>query len=103
MVHAGFRACPRWAKGAVLAPRPRPRQACGGRAPVIRLEVMCNRYGYNSPLHRLVEIFEQIDLPFHWPEARPNLAPTEEIRPTDPAPVVRAYEDGVRLDTLRWG
>ena len=61
---------------------------------MIRLEVMCNRYGYNSPLHRLVEIFEQLDLPFHWPEARPNLAPVEEINPTDPAPVVRAHEAG---------
>ncbi|HWE99337.1 MAG TPA: SOS response-associated peptidase family protein [Caulobacteraceae bacterium] len=64
---------------------------------------MCNRYGYNSPHHRLVEIFGQLDLPFRWPAAAPNLAPLEEIRPTDPAPVVQAFEDGVRLDQLRWG
>jgi putative SOS response-associated peptidase YedK len=65
---------------------------------------MCNRYGYNSPLHRLVEVFEAVDLPFRWPEAAPNLAPLEEINPTDPAPVVRlADDDGVRLETLRWG
>jgi putative SOS response-associated peptidase YedK len=64
---------------------------------------MCNRYGYNSPHHRLREIFGQMDLQFRWPEAAPNLAPLEEIRPTDPAPVIRPFEDGVRLDQLRWG
>jgi putative SOS response-associated peptidase YedK len=64
---------------------------------------MCNRYGYNSPLHRLRERFEQLELPFRWPQAAPNLAPLEEIRPTDPAPVIRPFEDGVRLDELRWG
>jgi putative SOS response-associated peptidase YedK len=64
---------------------------------------MCNRYGYNSPHHRLVEIFGGLGLPFRWPEAAPNLAPLEEIRPTDPAPVISAFRDGVRLDQLRWG
>jgi putative SOS response-associated peptidase YedK len=64
---------------------------------------MCNRYGFNSPHHRLREIFGEINLPFRWPEATPNLEPLEEIRPTDPAPVIRPYEDGVRLDQLRWG
>jgi putative SOS response-associated peptidase YedK len=64
---------------------------------------MCNRYGYNAPHHRLREIFGQLQLPFRWPEAAPNLAPLEEIHPTDPAPVIRAFEDGVRLDQLRWG
>ncbi len=64
---------------------------------------MCNRYGYNAPHHRLRELFGQVDLPFRWPEAAPNLAPLEEINPTDPAPLVQRYEDGVRLDQLRWG
>ena len=64
---------------------------------------MCNKYGYNAPHHRLREIFAQQDLPFRWPEAAPNLAPLEEINPTDPAPVIRPYEDGVRLDQMRWG
>jgi putative SOS response-associated peptidase YedK len=64
---------------------------------------MCNKYGYNAPHHRLREIFGQLQLPFRWPEAAPNLAPMEEINPTDPAPIVRAYEDGVRLDQMRWG
>ena len=64
---------------------------------------MCNRYGYNAPHHRLRELFGQLDLPFRWPQAAPNLAPLEEIRPTDPAPVVQRCEDGVRLDQLSWG
>jgi putative SOS response-associated peptidase YedK len=69
---------------------------------------MCNRYGYNSPHHRLREIFAQQHLAFRWPEAAPNLAPREEIHPTDPAPVIRPHNDavagdGVRLDQLRWG
>jgi len=64
---------------------------------------MCNRYGYNAPHHRLREIFAQRQLPFRWPEAAPNLAPLEEIRPTDLAPVVRAFRDGVQLDQLHWG
>jgi putative SOS response-associated peptidase YedK len=69
---------------------------------------MCNRYGYNSPHHRLREIFAQQHLAFRWPEAAPNLAPLEEIHPTDPAPVIRPHNDavagdGVRLDQLRWG
>ncbi len=64
---------------------------------------MCNRYGYNSPLHLLRERFSQQDLPLRWPTAAPNLAPLDEIRPTDAAPIIRPFEDGVRLDELRWG
>ncbi len=59
---------------------------------------MCSNYGYNLPHHRLVEIFGRLELPFRWPDAAPNLAPLEEIRPTDPAPVIWPFEDGVRLD-----
>ncbi|HEY3799641.1 MAG TPA: SOS response-associated peptidase family protein [Caulobacteraceae bacterium] len=64
---------------------------------------MCNRYGYNSPLSRLVELFADRNLPFHWPDARPNLAPLDEIHPTDPAPVIVGDGDGVRLEQMRWG
>ncbi len=64
---------------------------------------MCNRYGYNSPHHRLIERFGEVAKPLRWPQAAPNTAPLEEIRPTDPAPVIQSFEDGVRLDMLRWG
>jgi putative SOS response-associated peptidase YedK len=62
---------------------------------------MCNRYGYNNPLHRLREMFEQVDLPFAGPA--PNLEPREEIRPTDPAPLVRAEDGVIRLEEVKWG
>src|SRR5690348_16354165 len=64
---------------------------------------MCNRYGYNAPHHRLREVFGELNLPFRWPEATPNLEPKEEINPTDPGLVVQAFEDGVRLDEMGWG
>jgi len=62
---------------------------------------MCNRYGYNNPLHRLREMFEQVDLHFAGPA--PNLEPREEIRPTDPAPLVRAEAGVIRLEEVKWG
>ena len=63
---------------------------------------MCNKYGYNSPLHRLIETFKQLDLPFDQP-ALPNLPAVEEINPTDPAPVVRRAAERVELTRMRWG
>jgi putative SOS response-associated peptidase YedK len=64
---------------------------------------MCNKFGYLWPFAGLKDTFEQLELPFRWPQAAPNLAPLEEINPTDPAPVICGFEDGVRLDELRWG
>jgi putative SOS response-associated peptidase YedK len=51
----------------------------------------------------LRELFDDLGLPFRWPQAAPNLAPQEEIAPTDPAPILQSFADGVRLDQLRWG
>jgi putative SOS response-associated peptidase YedK len=66
---------------------------------------MCNKYGYQHPYHKLLEEFSDVRLPVRWPEPgqTPNLEPREEINPTDPAPVVQAFQDGVRVDQLRWG
>jgi putative SOS response-associated peptidase YedK len=64
---------------------------------------MCNKYGYQHPYHKLLEEFSDVGRPVRWPEAAPNLAPLPEINPTDPAPVIRAFHDGVRFDQLRWG
>jgi putative SOS response-associated peptidase YedK len=62
---------------------------------------MCNRYGYNNPLHRLREMFDQVEMPFEGPAS--NLEPRDEIRPTDPAPVVRV-EDGLAwIEEVKWG
>ncbi|MDP8916039.1 MAG: SOS response-associated peptidase [Pseudomonadota bacterium] len=66
---------------------------------------MCNRYGYLAPVADLVEEFSQTRVPIRWPEpgSRPNLPPLPEIRPTDSAPLVRAFEGGAQLDSVRWG
>ncbi|MDQ2859949.1 MAG: SOS response-associated peptidase family protein [Pseudomonadota bacterium] len=63
---------------------------------------MCNKYGYNSPLHRLIETFKQVDLPFDRPPLA-NFPALEEINPTDTAPIVRRGARGVELTTMRWG
>ena len=63
---------------------------------------MCNKYGYNSPLHRMIEKFRQVDLPFD-PPALPNIPALEEINPTDPAPIVRRAGEDVELTRMRWG
>lgn len=63
---------------------------------------MCNRYGYNHPLMRLVEEFSIVG-PIRWDGLQPN-APLDQIRPTDRAPVVRQAGGGeLALDMLRWG
>ena len=66
---------------------------------------MCNDYGNRIPYSDYVEEFSQLRIPLKIPEDRgiPNLEPRDDIRPTDPAPVIRRMEDGVALDELRWG
>jgi putative SOS response-associated peptidase YedK len=66
---------------------------------------MCNDYGNRVPYSEYVEEFSQLKLPLRIPTGRsiPNLEPREDIRPTDPAPVIRRLDDGVELSELRWG
>ena len=66
---------------------------------------MCNRYGYLHPYHELAEEFSQTRIPLRFPAPTqtPNLPSLPEIRPTDPAPLIRAHEDGSRFDMVRWG
>jgi putative SOS response-associated peptidase YedK len=62
---------------------------------------MCNRYGYNHPLKRLVEAFSDVG-PIRWNGSEPN-APLDQIRPTDRAPIIRAVGGAMTLDMIRWG
>jgi putative SOS response-associated peptidase YedK len=62
---------------------------------------MCNRYGYNNPLKRLVEEFSDVG-PIRWNGLEPN-APLDQIRPTDRAPIIRAVDGETTLDMVRWG
>ena len=66
---------------------------------------MCNDYGNRIPYSEYVDEFSQIKLPLIIPRDRgiPNLEPRDDIRPTDPAPIIRRAGDGVELAQLRWG
>ena len=64
---------------------------------------MCNDYGNRIPYSEYVDEFSQIKLPLIVPKAIPNLEPREDIRPTDPAPIIRRVEGGVELAQFRWG
>jgi putative SOS response-associated peptidase YedK len=69
---------------------------------------MCNRYGYQAPISRLIDEFSQTRLPLVFRDgAVPNLEPREHIRPTDIAPIVRPLNAadpfaGVELVDARW-
>jgi putative SOS response-associated peptidase YedK len=64
---------------------------------------MCSDYGNRVPYSVYVEEFSQLKVPLRVSGAIPNLEPGDDIRPTDPAPVIRAAEGGVELVQLRWG
>lgn len=62
---------------------------------------MCNRYGYNNPLSRLIDEFSTLG-PINWDRLEPN-TPLDQIRPTDRAPIIRPVDGGLELGMLRWG
>jgi putative SOS response-associated peptidase YedK len=62
---------------------------------------MCNRYGYNHPLKRLIDAFSTLG-PLQWDGLEPNAA-LDQIRPTDRAPIIRPIGSAVELGMLRWG
>lgn len=71
---------------------------------------MCNRYGFQNPIHRLLQLLGEAGLPAGWAQGGtiPNLEPQPQIRPTNTAPVLRpaaaeAPGQGVDLALLRWG
>ncbi|MGA0602690.1 SOS response-associated peptidase [Caulobacter sp. KR2-114] len=64
---------------------------------------MCNKFGFNAPLHRLIELFAALDIDFEA-GGLPNFPGLEEIKPTDLAPVVRQAGEGrAALSQMRWG
>jgi len=62
---------------------------------------MCNRYGYNHPLQRLIDEFSTVGA-IRWDRLEPNAA-LDQIRPTDRAPIIRPAGGGLELAMLRWG
>jgi putative SOS response-associated peptidase YedK len=66
---------------------------------------MCSQFGNSVSYRQYVEAADQLGLPLLRPEpgAAPNLEPRDEIRPTNEAQVLRRFEHGLELATLRWG
>lgn len=66
---------------------------------------MCNLFENTVSFADLVRAFAVVQRPIlkPGPQAAPNLPLFEAIRPTDTAPVVRAFEGGAELLTMRWG
>jgi putative SOS response-associated peptidase YedK len=66
---------------------------------------MCNDYANRVALSAYREAFAEMRIPLRFPDALPNLEPRDDIRPTDPAPIIRACGDqpGAELIVLRWG
>ncbi|HEX8622517.1 MAG TPA: SOS response-associated peptidase [Allosphingosinicella sp.] len=50
---------------------------------------MCNLYSNKVAPDAIARAFEQLGMPLGYPDGTPNLEPREEIRITDPAPIVR--------------
>jgi putative SOS response-associated peptidase YedK len=66
---------------------------------------MCNLFENKTSFRDLLDAFGNFRAPIVKPgrEAAPNLPLLEAVRPTDPAPVVRAIEGGAELTQMRWG
>ena len=65
---------------------------------------MCASFEARFSVRELVDLFERVGVAIDLAAGLPNLAPVEEVRPTDMVPAVRAETDGrVRLVSMRFG
>lgn len=64
---------------------------------------MCNNYANHIPVGEFFEIFSASRFPLIFPSGPPNLEPTDDIRPTDAAPVILPQGDHTTLVRLKWG
>jgi len=63
---------------------------------------MCNLYTQSKSPDEITRLFREQQIPLHFPEGIPNLAP-RDIRITDPGPIVRKSSgDGFDLVVRRW-
>jgi putative SOS response-associated peptidase YedK len=65
---------------------------------------MCNDYANHIPYDDYIGAFSERGIRI-FPRGGqiPNLEPRDDIWPTDPAPVIRAAENGAELLQMRWG
>lgn len=66
---------------------------------------MCSDYQRRKAIRDYERAFSDLRLPILRPEphAYPNLEPQDDVRPTDRAPIFRAYDGGVEMVQARWG
>jgi putative SOS response-associated peptidase YedK len=63
---------------------------------------MCNEYRNRKTVRRLIDLCNALNMPLRYPGGIPNTEPTDNIRITDRAPILRNAEDGVQLEMMRW-
>ena len=65
---------------------------------------MCNLFQQTLAYSQLVDELTRLRMPLVYPTASkaPNLEP-REVKPTDPASVIRSRDQGVELVQLKWG
>jgi putative SOS response-associated peptidase YedK len=65
---------------------------------------MCASFEARFTVHELVDLFERVGVAIDLSAGLPNLAPVEEVRPTDLTPAIRVDSEGrVRLMPMRFG
>jgi len=63
---------------------------------------MCNEYRNRKSVRRLIDQCSELNMPLRYPGGIPNTEPTDSIRITDRAPILRNGDDGVELEMMRW-
>lgn len=63
---------------------------------------MCSDFRLKAEVDAINRLATQLNLSVAYPEGRPNLEPRDDIRITDPAPIVRATSDAYELVQRRW-
>jgi len=63
---------------------------------------MCNEYRNRTSVRRLIDRCNELNLPLRYPGGIPNTDPSQNIRITDRAPILRNGDDGVQLEMMRW-
>ena len=63
---------------------------------------MCNEYRNRKSVRRLIDQCSELNMPLRYPGGLPNTDPSQNIRITDRAPILRHGDDGVQLEMMRW-
>jgi putative SOS response-associated peptidase YedK len=63
---------------------------------------MCNDYRLKGDIEAIRQVFEAMHVRIRFPEGIPNLAPRDDVRITDMAPIVRVAEGAADLVQRRW-